>query len=402
MASKSAMPELPGMWYDARRNRYFRIANDNRGPRKRSSSRIEPPNTTKRARVPSVLQVLRHTEEGREEKIPLIMPMTLLVNSKPIPVQPRERIRHPGYCYMPDSIPVLQGHQKVVLCTFPKFEVDHSFTNNQGIDEMHWAYPPGMVAVTSSTIYGNDIRHVVTVSPLGIAREDRQLSNIPTSYARFPSIELSHAVTIENQSGNTFVAGDTRTQRFSHVPLAAFPHSDNSAGLSVVAMPNKVFTGTRAGHVHMWDLRRRPHRPMHSFRPSKKHSAVTDMKIGADGISLYVSCMRNKINNLAKWDLRMPSSEPAVVFRGHRNSHKKLKFDIVETNSGGILLAGGDDSVIRVWNTSVGGTGVECANIPGEIPKYVRLVGWNSVSPSPPGAFIVTNVRKYVMVSGRR
>lgn len=387
------------MWYDAARNRYFRITNDNRGPPRRSSNRPEHPGAEKAKRGFSVSQFLRRTEEGRDAMISHSLPMTLLANSKVKPVHFRERRHRANDSYIPDAIPVLGGCKRIALCAYPTFEIVAQFLNGLDILDMYWSCPPGLVAATSCIVYRSDIQHIVTVRPLGSSSEERCRRS---SFLCCHSVEPSHAVTIEAQSRNVFLAGDTMTQRFDLDRFTGFPHPDGSAGLSVAATLNQVLTGTRTGNIYIWDVRARPHRPACSFRPSKKHSAVTDLKPSTDGNYLYVSCMRNKSNNLAKWDLRKYSSEPAVVFSGHRNSHKSLKFDIEETTSGGILLAGGDDSVVRAWNTHTGGAGVECARLPGEIPKLVKFAGWGRESRAAPGAWIVSNVGKYVMQSGQR
>lgn len=401
MASARGLPDIPGMWYDATRNRYFRITQESRAPPPPPVGESEKTCTRKVARSSSLAQFLRRAEEGRDAKTAQALPAALLANTKPVSFEVREHPRGTDMkqTQMRDAIALLGNDKRIEICAYPTLDVEDSYDMDHTMLNMKWSWPPGLLAATSCTLYGNEVRYKLLACAFGKNREDRYRRLI----VLFDIEEYPHAVAIENLSGNFAVSGETVTQRVGRTESMTFQHPDLSSGLSVVTMSNSVLTGTRAGNVFKWDVRMSPGHPVCSFRPSANYCAVTDMKHGADEQTLYISCMRNKRSNLAKWDMRKCDGkpDPVIVFRGHSNSHKKLKFDVDETASGGLLLAGGDDSVVRVWSTQTGGPGTACAQFPGEIPKRVKLAGWGRDSDAPPGAWIITNAGNYIMASGR-
>lgn len=397
MASSRGMPEIPGMWYDATRNRYFRITQENRPPPVEPVDNPAKVWSSKSVRPPSLTHFLRQAEEGQDAESACILPAALLARTKPVPFEVHEDLRGEDQTYMPDAMPVIGDGKRIRICAYPTLKVEDSYDMDQNTINMHWSWPPGLLAATSCALYGNEVRYKLLVCALGKYCEDRYRRLV----VLYSIEEYPHAVAIG--TGYVVVSGETATQRLGRTRSMTFRHPDASSGLSVVTTATSILTGTRAGNIFRWDARMPSCHPVASFRPSANYSAITDMKMSANDETLYVSCMRNKRNNLARWDLRMCDGKPDPVmeFKGHRNSHKKLKFDITETPFGGVLLAGGDDSVVRAWNTDIGGQGRACARFNGEIPKRVKLAGWRTDSDAPPGAWVVTNSHNYIMVSGR-
>lgn len=218
-----------------------------------------------------------------------------------------------------------------------------------------------------------------------------------------------HAVGLQKGTSNSdacAASGDGVTEvfvlsdgGFGGRPRYLLKHRDGSSGM-VVAFPKEreVWTGTRGGSLYRWDLRA-PRRAVCSFMPCRRQNSVVDLKLR--GREVYVSCMRNGVKNLGMWDDRMVGGrmEAVLVYKGHVNSHKRLRFDVDEET--GLLVAGGDDGVVRIWNA---GTGGECIGVNRsfgrQVVENVKLAGWRANGSARPGAWVVTNNGIYCMQIG--
>lgn len=406
MTPKHGMPELPGMWYDTTRNRYFRITQDCRPP-----PAVQEPKATQSPKQPTISRFLRQAETGQDGMNAQSLPATLLANAKPIPVKPEGRhVRGKMPINMADAMPLVTGSalgNMVVLCAYPMLTVEDSASVGYGLLDVDWNWPKGVLAVTTSTLSGNETEYELLFCALGQSRN----TNGGSLIVYVDLEEYPYAIAIGEQNGFV-VTGEASTYILPSLGFqgrpntARFPHPDQSPGLSTIfTTRDDLFTGTRAGHVYRWDVRARRSRPICTLRPSGALCSVTDLKLGSDNITLYTSCMRNEQNNLAGWDLRMCDirPDPVVVFAGHANSHKRMRFDLDETGSGGLLLAGGDDSHVRMWNSRSGGSATGWRKFSDELPMRVKLSGWGTDHADvPPGAWIITDKGAYVMVSGAR
>lgn len=129
-----------------------------------------------------------------------------------------------------------------------------------------------------------------------------------------------------------------------------------------------LLMSTCAGLVYKWDLRA-PQRPVWCVRPSRRSPLISHVQAGGDGVMLYTSWVTHEPDGLAAWDMRMgdfPRSldlKPVLTFNGHTTyrmdvyqfGRERLKFDVEETETGGVLVAGGFDRVVRVWDCKKGG-----------------------------------------------
>lgn len=394
------MPEIPGMWYDATRNRYFRITQECRPPPPAGEPRATHP-----PRRPSLSRFLRRAETGQDGMNAQTLPSTLLANAKPVPVNPKDgHERGKRLINMADAIPLVTGGDTVVLCAYPTLSVEDSATLGYGLLGMDWKWPQGVLAVTTSAVGGNTSEYRLLFCALG----QSQSTNGGSLIILVDLLEYPHAIAIGEQNGfvvtgkaSTYVLPSRGSQLRAN--NAKFLHPDKSPGLSTIfTTRDDLFTGTRAGHVYRWDVRARRSRPICTILPSGAQCSVTDLKLGSDNHTLYASCMRDEENNLAGWDLRMCDikPDPVVMFTGHSNSHKRMRFDLDETGSGGLLLAGGDDSHVRMWNSRTGGSATGWRTFSDELPMRVKLSGWGTDHADvPPGAWIITDKGAYVMVS---
>lgn len=161
-----------------------------------------------------------------------------------------------------------------------------------------------------------------------------------------------------------------------------------------------LVVSTCAGLVYKWDLRA-PQRPVWCVRPSKNSSLISHVQTAGDGVMLYVSCVTDGMDGLAAWDMRMgdfPRSldlKPVLTFNGHITyrtevyefGRERLRFDIEETETGGLLVAGGFDRIVRVWDSKKGGRPIERVSMDryGDFDveeglQGTEFVGWGGTS----------------------
>lgn len=104
-----------------------------------------------------------------------------------------------------------------------------------------------------------------------------------------------------------------------------------------------------------------------------RNRSIVDIQL-SDRNDTYVSCAGNGRDNLALWDLRTPGRAAAVGFVGHKNAYKKLQFDV--DGECGLVAAGGDDGMVRLWDRRWGGVPMGEIFVGGFVEE-VRLVGWS-------------------------
>lgn len=229
------------------------------------------------------------------------------------------------------------------------------------------------------------------------------------SHFMFFSLErCPHAVALENGGNGSeacAASGDGVTEvfllgdgDFGGRRRYVLKHRDGSSGM-VTAFPKtrEVWVGTRAGSLYRWDLRA-PRRAVCSFMPCRRQNSVVDVKVREREV--FVSCLRNGEKNLGMWDDRMVGGrmEAVLVYRGHVNSHKRLRFDVED--GAGLLMAGGDDGFVRIWNARTGGESIGAKSFGRELVENVKLAGWGVNGSVRPGAWVVTNNGIYCMQLG--
>lgn len=184
-------------------------------------------------------------------------------------------------------------------------------------------------------------------------------------------------------------------------------HPDGSEGLCCIYRHGEVLTGTRGGHVYLYD--ERCHRAVFpssqiSVRASTGNvGSVCDIKRSRlNRNMIYVSGMTPQNYGadacLHAWDLRN-CNEPVTYYRGHKNEYKSISFDIEEVNSGGLIASGGDDGIVRFWDLHQGGHPLNHVNCGDTVPQEVRFAGWDhgASKNNNPGAWIITNANVHIV-----
>ncbi|KAH9948875.1 hypothetical protein B0H21DRAFT_206171 [Amylocystis lapponica] len=127
-------------------------------------------------------------------------------------------------------------------------------------------------------------------------------------------------------------------------------HSDV---LAIHQQPNLVYSGARSGAVHRFDVRldTRKGQSLLNGRFERTTSSVTHLSIIHEW-ELLVSTIRG---NLETHDLRfLRSDTPVLHFPGHVNSYT-IKLGIAVDPLQDFLYAGGSDNRIRAWSLRTGG-----------------------------------------------
>lgn len=182
-------------------------------------------------------------------------------------------------------------------------------------------------------------------------------------------------------------------------------HADNSTGLAIDFPEKKsIFIGTRKGNVYSFDLRV-GNRHVANVHPHGKRSSVVCLRASGDNRRLFVSSLLNPTGNLVCYDWRAAGRGAMTSFEGHSNSVKTLRFDVQEDVGGsGLLAAGGDDGIVRIWDAGAGGPPLADVDIPGDLATSIQFKGWglrgNGLGKGPPGMWVTTDRAEYAVQVG--
>lgn len=379
------MPELPGMWYDAISNRYYRITADNPRP--------SPPRAParRRPRAPAArLAMLRETGPLSATKIS----GSLLSTAK----------RRSVEGFQPDSLPSAKSHAgcfpvatdsgEVELLHYPSGRRLESQPLTHQALALAWRPRTSRLAVAVRA--GTAFDHVL-VFQFPQHRGPLALLVPHVVNGAVNALALSdEGVVLAGSSRRSFICGPRGA--------SALEHPDGSDALAVELLGERdAVVGTRAGAVYRYDLRGRTHTPCGALAARAKDAAVACMKPSRDPTRIYVSTMRNAPGNLCAWDWRMARDGPLLCFGAHVNECKPCKFDVDETGSGGLLMAGGDDGMVRMWDCNNGGQPIADMSFGDEIPLAIKLACWQPEKDTAhvkPGAWIATDSQLFVMQLG--
>ncbi|CAN8068731.1 unnamed protein product [Agarophyton chilense] len=142
--------------------------------------------------------------------------------------------------------------------------------------------------------------------------------------------------------------------------------------------------------------------PSSSVWRSRGGTRVVDINSCDDGKTVFVSSMLNTKMNLVCWDTRIPYARtPHVRFEGHKNSHKQLRFHVDTNYACGILAAGGDDGIVRLWDARKAELPLTAINLDGEIPEVVKLAGFGAGFMCNPCLWVQTDTSLYLYQSSQ-
>lgn len=400
--NSSGMPEIVGMWYDPERNRYFKISPDNPAPSEKVSS-------LPKKRIPqhslSVRHMLRHAEMGGSIIKNCHWPSYLLGACKTRKLWDISRSVTFGAEPLSRYV-ALEASNIITLTGFPDGRCRDilDLSARPVVTGLDWNESAKVLVGVAPDGAGSTYRDILFYCIFG-NRDEGEIQNVISVLDT--EDEISHDISI-NPSGTeiaTTCAISTSVRTISpNYSTVLLPHPDRSAGLVVKQVSEReTVIGTRCGNVYKFDLQVSQTRPVWTGSPSQRHSSVSDFRLGADGHTMFISRMRNKKQNLAAWDMRMSGEgdKPMFYFQDHTNSHKRLRMDLDEGWTSGMLLSGGDDFCVRAWDSKGGGNPLWVRRFPGELANSVRIVPWGSdQSKYRPGAWIFSSNSIYTMELG--
>lgn len=146
------------------------------------------------------------------------------------------------------------------------------------------------------------------------------------------------------------------------------PAADADCKVSSTAL---LMAGLRSGNILVWD-RRAAARPVYGLNDDAfgRGGMVSDIR--SDGNMVYVSRCSTRGSRstplLGAWDFRMPR-EHLLTFGGHVNEYRAYEFDVWN----GVLVSGGDDKAVRLWDAKQGGRAL--AELPMSEPMHRCKLG---------------------------
>lgn len=153
---------------------------------------------------------------------------------------------------------------------------------------------------------------------------------------------------------------------------------------------NVVCIGTRSGSVQVWDSRENPNTSIIRTNRRKNASVYCLVNDKDGGHRIFAASWGNQDKNLVSYDVRY-LAKPVLEFNGHMNVAKDLKFDVGK----GLLVAGGDDGIVRFWDSYRGGNPLDERSLGGnEIAEKIQFANERSVAQRP-GIWICTNSKIY-------
>lgn len=127
---------------------------------------------------------------------------------------------------------------------------------------------------------------------------------------------------------------------------------------------------------------------------------VHDMRVSRMMDEVSVSVAGDRTSDLAVWDMRM-EGEACRRFETAGRWRDAVAFDVDENASGGVVVAGGSDCRVGVYECRRGGKPVEVISFGTERPQRVKLQGWDGKGLSErPGLIVETEIQGYVFEVG--
>ncbi|XP_020488054.1 WD repeat domain 21 [Labrus bergylta] len=387
--TSSVAPELPGFYFDAEKNRYFRLlpGHNNCNPltreqlqekeREKQRNKMLAEDELPRKKAPrtglntSLLLQKRHLgmlpENSyhrlvHEVKVSAMRRHKLEIqstdNSNPNTDNFRlivgdsacERVftvndvSHGGCKYGIMNFSSSRGSLSVEMC-------DNLYFTNRKVNSICWAsvnYPDSHVLLC--LVGAADTPGCVSLLPASLFSNSN-----PDQPGMLCSFKISSAWScawcLNPQFDKTFSTGLSRrvilkdaetgrTQTYS-------TGSDVLAQQFAVRVP-VLFNGCRSGEIFSIDLRQRVRRDQ-SSKASRFHqeSAITSVRVLQDENYLLAADMLGQIK---LWDVRV--TKPVQEYKGHYNEHAYLPIHVNEPE--GLLLAVGQDCYTRLWSLKDG------------------------------------------------
>lgn len=374
------MPALPGMVYDPTRNRYFKCP----APGEALPPQLpptNPPSPQRRRRKPAeratpwLAGVLLSDETGTRVTSHAYRIAIAMSARKPVETTAEDFEAFPTRSGEPSCVQKLRRQVWPATRQFRR-ELPTIY------DSECFAYDPvdGAFAIVCRTAtmscFGGvfkiqlPIYHRAITAMAVCQHGNLSLASFDEETSR-PRLRFQSWVPWEG-SLNHFDAKQPRYPRSKHgsTPLQATAmhwHCGNACNGNCL-----LTAGNRAGHFVMWDPRTSTRLvKMIAVRGGVISPSICHIQCdGEHGV--YISSMGNGPENLAMWDLRYAGRDPCVTFHGHVNNHKVLSFDV----HAGVLVSGGSDAAVRIWDCASGGTPVATLD-GGDIVNEVRIGGFD-------------------------
>lgn len=392
-----AMPTVPGYFYDATRNRYYKLENHSKGlppPSPSPSNATSKPSSAssytarsgpKRRPRPSDLLHRLSLPRSQGGTSPALLAAGLLSRSTPRALTPNDHADFPPAA--------LRG----VWPRPPLSECDaRVFPSGRRISSIYSPASWMSVHGTSVLAYGRGCSLVL--------RAGATMETVTTMREAVSAIALCKdgGIAVANENGllsfgTILRMGQNRECRFA-------PQRRSKRRISDVVTlawikPRVVVSGERSGGLRVEDTRMRK-------------GAVWDMKgapvgkvvCGMDERKVYVTRLskgrRGDYGKLEGWDLRMDVKWAACEFDGHVAGHRRVGFDVDDGGSG-LVAAGGDDGVVRLWECRHGGAPVAEIEAGGQAAR-VELSGWGNGIGTSSAGLIVEKQNQALVYEARR
>uniref|UniRef100_A0A8C7I184 WD repeat domain 21 n=1 Tax=Oncorhynchus kisutch TaxID=8019 RepID=A0A8C7I184_ONCKI len=352
-------PELPGFYFDAEKNRYFRLlpGHNNCNPltrgllQEREQEKHRARMITEDERLIHEVKVSgmrRHRLEvqSSESSSPNTDHFRLIVGDSACErVFTVNDVSHGGCKYgIMNFRGCSRGSLSVKMC-------DNLYFTNRKVNSICWA------SVTHSDSH-------VLLCLVGMAETPGCVSLLPASLfsnsnpdqpGMLCSFKISTAWScawcLNPQADKTFSTGLSRRV----IVTDAVTGRRQTYGISSDVLAQQfalrapvLFNGCRSGEIFSIDLRQRGRRD-HSWKACRfsQDSAITSVRILQDENYLLAADM---IGEIKLWDVRV--TKPVRKYEGHHNQHAYLPLHVNEAE--GLLMAVGQDCYTRLWSLGDG------------------------------------------------
>ncbi|KAL1671582.1 quinon protein alcohol dehydrogenase-like superfamily [Schizophyllum commune] len=350
--------ELPGLYFDTVRQRYFPLAQRPAGATTTTTTATTAASAPRQPQQHKSEQQQSPRAALKRRRAPLWDSSRALRNARSF--AERERAVHNAQC-------LEYAHTSVVeQCKIPVFHPIRSFCSTTWGGQRYsfigdsdgWLYSQGKYAweIELNIHPRTEISSICASGSLCVATSSGPSTKISvqdlSTAGRTSLLTLNNVydVRCSHLSGSSLVLGaakqavylpDIANPTFQYLPT----HSDVYA---VEREQDLIYTGARNGSIHRFDMRM--HKPMGDILfPDREPSNVVNLRVIRE-----TQLLVNHRNGLiAAYDLRFPrESTPVMTYSGQVPSHYTLGFAVDPAQD--FVFAAGDDRRIRAWSLRSG------------------------------------------------
>ncbi|KAF9006880.1 WD40 repeat-like protein [Hymenopellis radicata] len=345
--------DLPGLYWDEERNRYFPIS-------AKPASAAKPSTTAARNK--------RTKEESKAEDFPFrrrrkIPQLVNTLRNASLSFAETSRVRHAIWCSKVQSTSLVDSVRTPVFGGITAISCSHHNGRTYRLigDDRGWLYnfdnETGAWAAQLNLHPLCRVSSISTAGEISVATCFGPKSKIVVQNNGTPerttilTLNRVHDIWTSHLQDRSLVLGaDKKAVLIRDIEMQAVEMLNTQSDVFAVSQrQNLVYAGSRSGSISRFDTRTRGLQALFENRfPAKRSSVVhlysTDTK-------LLVSQMNG---SLYSFDLRFArATTPVMIFDGHVNSITQ-RLGVAIDSSNDILFAAGEDGVIRGWSTRTG------------------------------------------------